>query len=190
MSGRQNRRWVGFLGLALAGLVLSAEAQACATDAGAPAGTMNFVHPAPGRIFTIFGPRRHPLLNLVRNHDGIDYLAAVGDPIVAAAGGEVTFAGWKGQFGIAIQIRHRDGWETLYAHLSRPIVRAGDCLKAGDGIGMSGNTGFSTGPHLHFEISRNGTHVDPATLLDITGRKCVLDCPSDPDRPCVCEPSK
>jgi murein DD-endopeptidase MepM/ murein hydrolase activator NlpD len=190
MIGYFGRRRMARLGALFACLVLSADALACSTDTDPPAKVPGFTHPAAGKIFTKFGPRFHPLLNLVRHHDGIDYLAKVGDPILAAASGEVAFAGWRGQFGIAVQIRHRGGWETFYAHLSRPSVRAGDCVRAGDVIGLSGNTGFSTGPHLHFEISHDGSHVDPATLLDITGRECVLECPADPDRPCACEPEK
>jgi murein DD-endopeptidase MepM/ murein hydrolase activator NlpD len=79
-------------------------------------------------------------------------------------------AGNQGQFGVAIEIRHEAGWATFYAHLSRPAVRAGDCVKTGDVIGASGNTGLSTGPHLHFELRRDGKPIEPASLLDVTGR--------------------
>lgn len=176
--------------VAAVGFSLPGDLQACVPDATPMAKAPNFVHPAPGMVMAVFGPRFHPLLNMKKHHDGIDYLAKVGDPIIAAASGEVAFAGHQGPFGIAIEIRHDGGWSTFYAHLSRPSVRAGDCVTAGDVIGASGNTGFSTGPHLHLEIRHNGTHVDPETLLDIAGRKCVLDCPSDPNKPCVCEPAK
>ncbi len=94
------------------------------------------VHPpSSGEIETTFGPRIHPLLNVTRQHDGIDYFAAIGDPVIAAASGEVRFAENKGEFGIAVEIRHEAGWVTFYAHFSCPSVRAGDCVKAGDVIG-------------------------------------------------------
>lgn len=191
MLGHFGRLWVTPLGGAIACFALSADVRACATtDAGPTAKAPSLIHPAPGKIFETFGPRFHPLLNGRRQHNGFDYLANTGDPIHAAASGEVTFAGDLGAHGRAIEIKHDAGWATFYAHLSRPAVRTGDCVKAGDVIGASGNTGLSTGPHLHFEIRRDGNPIDPETLLDITGRKCVLDCPSDPDRPCTCEPSK
>jgi len=163
------RRWMGLLCAVGATFALSSAAQACATDA-AWANGPRFVHPAPGKIIVDFGRHVHPLLNRVRQHNGIDYAADIGDPIHAAAGGEVTFAGHKGEFGLAMEIQHADGWVTFYAHLSRFTVRPGDCVKAGDIIGKSGNTGFSVGPHLHFEIRSKGAHIDPANLLDVAGR--------------------
>jgi murein DD-endopeptidase MepM/ murein hydrolase activator NlpD len=188
MVGHSCRGWIGLMCAAYAGVVLSADAEACATDVGAPAKEPSFIHPASGMVMTAFGLRVHPLLNTKKHHDGIDYVANIGDPIHAAADGEVRFAESKGQFGIAIEIQHDAGWVTFYAHLSRPSVRAGDCVRAGDIIGASGDTGFSTGPHLHFEIRHNGAHVDPAKLLDMNGRNCVIVCPSD--QPCMCETSK
>lgn len=188
MIGHSGRQWIGLLGVMVIAIVLSADAQACATDTGTTAKGPSFIHPAPGKLMTAFGRRHHPLLNVRKHHDGIDYFANIGDPVIAAAGGEVRFAEHKGQFGISIEIRHGAGWATFYAHLSRPAVRAGDCVKVGDSIGASGNTGFSIGPHLHFEIRHNGAHLDPAKLLDMTGRECVIVCPSD--KPCMCEPSR
>jgi murein DD-endopeptidase MepM/ murein hydrolase activator NlpD len=188
MMGHSSRQWIGLLGAVVVGVALSADAQACATDTATTAKAPTFIHPAPGKLMTAFGRRVHPLLNVRKHHNGIDYFASIGDPIIAAASGEVRFAERKGEYGVAIEIGHGAGWATFYAHLSRPDVRTGDCVKGGDLIGKSGNTGFSTGPHLHFEIRHNGAHVDPAKLLDMTGRECVIVCPSD--RPCMCEPSK
>jgi murein DD-endopeptidase MepM/ murein hydrolase activator NlpD len=189
MSNDWGRRLsLAMLGVAIVAVALSTDAKACANDAGTAAQAPGFIHPAPGKLMTAFGQRIHPLLNARKDHNGIDYFAEVGDPIVAAASGEVRFAENKGQFGIAIEIRHDAGWQTFYAHLSRPDVRSGDCVKVGDPIGAAGNTGFSTGPHLHFEILQNGALVDPASLLDMTGRECVIVCPAD--RPCACEPAK
>jgi murein DD-endopeptidase MepM/ murein hydrolase activator NlpD len=169
MLARFGRLGMVHLGVAFACFVLSADVRACATVA-APTAKVHFIHPAPTKMETAFGPRFHPLLNTRRHHDGIDYFAKVGDPVQAAADGEVTFAGNKGEYGIAIEIRHDAGWTTIYAHLNWPTVRAGDCVKAGAVIGASGNTGFLTGPHLHFEIRQNDKVVDPTSLLDMTGR--------------------
>jgi murein DD-endopeptidase MepM/ murein hydrolase activator NlpD len=170
MIGHSGWRWVGLVAAASAGMVLSADAKACATDPVSIAKGPSFIHPAPGKIEAGFGPRFHPLLNFIMQHNGMDYIANIGDPVHAAASGEVTSAGNQGEHGNAIEIRHGAGWVTFYAHLSRLAVRAGDCVKAGDLIGMSGNSGFSVGPHLHFEIRENGKYLDPAPLLDMMGR--------------------
>jgi murein DD-endopeptidase MepM/ murein hydrolase activator NlpD len=150
--------------------ILSGNAQACVADVSPTPEAPNFSHPAPTKIETPFGPRFHPLLNARRHHDGIDYVAKIADPVQAAASGEVVSSGDKGEHGIAIEVRHHAEWTTLYAHLHWPYVRTGACVKAGDVIGASGNTGFSIGPHLHFEIRQKGRIVDPTSLLDMSGR--------------------
>jgi murein DD-endopeptidase MepM/ murein hydrolase activator NlpD len=118
-----------------------------------------------GEIVETFGIRFHPLLNTRKQHTGMDFAAAVGQPLTAAAAGEIASAGNEGSPGIAILIRHQDGWETFYSHLSRLAVRAGDCVKRGDLIGYSGSTGFTVGRVLHFEVRHNGTPIDPSSLL-------------------------
>jgi murein DD-endopeptidase MepM/ murein hydrolase activator NlpD len=164
---RSRRAGLGISAMVVAVLGAASAASAC-PGGERTHGTPMFGHPVPGAVVSGYGPRNHPLLNLVRHHDGIDYAAAVGDPVHAAAAGEIVHAGWLGQLGIAVVIRHADGWETLYAHLARPAAGIGDCVKAGDMIGMAGTTGLSVGPALHFETRRHGAHVDPETLLAAT----------------------
>lgn len=129
--------------------------------------------PAPGSmvwpLFTDvsseFGPRMHPIALVERMHDGIDFDGATGDPIGAAAAGEVFFVGWISGYGNTTLIDHGGGVETLYAHQSDFAVSEGDFVEAGQTIGYVGSTGNSTGPHLHFEVSVDGAPVDPRDFL-------------------------
>lgn len=134
-----------------------------------PRTTRSFVMPVEGaRITSTFGARRHPIRRVSHRHDGVDFAALVGTPVLAAADGEVTFIGYQGRgFGRYIVIAHRYDSETLYAHLSATArgLRVGDTVSAGDEIGAIGRTGMATGPHLHFELRRNGNPVDPSPLL-------------------------
>ena len=86
-----------------------------------------------------------------------------GTAIYAADGGTVTYAGWGGGLGYYVSIDHGNGFKTIYAHCSALYVSKGAKVKQGDVIGLSGNTGYSTGPHLHFEINKNGSSYDPLT---------------------------
>ncbi|GGB86143.1 hypothetical protein GCM10011494_00530 [Novosphingobium endophyticum] len=117
------------------------------------------------RLTSRFGMRHHPLLGEYRLHAGIDLGAAMGEPVHATSGGTVSAAGWQGGYGIAVRIDHGKGIETRYAHLSRLNVRPGQAIKPGDVIGFVGSTGRSTGPHLHYEVRRNGQPIDPSTTL-------------------------
>lgn len=112
-----------------------------------------------------FGMRLNPVLNQVRLHAGVDLRAAIGDPVHATSGGVVMSAGWQGAYGLAVRIDHGKGVETRYAHLSRLNVAPGQTIKPGDVIGFVGSTGRSTGPHLHYEVRRNGHAVDPSSTL-------------------------
>jgi len=107
--------------------------------------------------------RFHPVLRIYRPHLGVDYAAAYGAPVVAAAGGVVTRAGAGGEAGRMVQIRHPNGYETLYMHLSAIAdgVRAGARVDQGQIIGRVGSSGLSTGPHLDYRIRRNGAYVNP-----------------------------
>jgi murein DD-endopeptidase MepM/ murein hydrolase activator NlpD len=98
-------------------------------------------------------------------HPGIDIATSMGTPIFATADGEVVQSGWSGGYGNIVQINHGNGIETIYGHNSRVIVNAGQYVKKGQIICYSGNTGRSTGPHLHYEIRVNGTAVDPIRFL-------------------------
>ena len=120
--------------------------------------------PVAGHLTSSFGMRYHPILGYSRMHQGIDYGAPMGSPIVAATDGIVNFAGWHGGHGNFVQIRHAGGLGTGYAHMSRIIARAGQHVNAGQLIGYVGSTGLSTGPHLHFEVYRNNVAVNPGSV--------------------------
>lgn len=98
-------------------------------------------------------------------HHGVDLGVPIGTPVHAMAGGTITVAGPKSGYGFAVMIDHGFGWVTLYGHLDRVDVTVGDRVRAGDLIGLSGNTGLSTAPHLHFEVRRFGRSRDPVPLL-------------------------
>lgn len=121
--------------------------------------------PVGGAITSTFGPRRHPILGTVRAHTGIDFGSASGTPIKSAGAGEVLFVGDRGGYGVTVIIDHGGTLATLYAHQSRTAVRAGQTVTRGQTIGYVGSTGFSTGPHLHFEVRVNGNPVDPLRYL-------------------------
>lgn len=101
-----------------------------------------------------------------RWHKGNDYACPVGTSVMASCGGTVSAAGWSSGYGYCVRIQHPDGRETRYAHLSKILVHAGQQVKQGEKIALSGNTGRSTGPHLHFEILINGTQVDPLKYMN------------------------
>lgn len=105
--------------------------------------------------------RFHPVTQSTAPHRAIDYAAPIGTPILATGDGVVTRASWNGGYGNYISIRHNDTWDTAYAHLSKYAVSAGERVKQGQIIGYVGSTGWSTGPHLHYEMIKNGTKVNP-----------------------------
>lgn len=108
-----------------------------------------------------FGMRAHPMLGVRRAHAGIDLAAPTGTPVFATGAGRVTAANWQGGYGLLVSVNHGAGLQTRYAHLSGIAVRSGQNVKAGDLIGTVGSTGRSTGPHLHYELRRNGQAVNP-----------------------------
>src|SRR5262249_23627471 len=117
------------------------------------------------RISSGFTLRRmHPILGHVTTHLGIDYAAPAGTPVSASADGLVSLAGWTDGFGNTIHLRHANGYQTFYGHLSRIRVRAGQRVSQGDTIGAVGSTGLSTGPHLDYRMTRNGVFVNPLTI--------------------------
>ncbi|HEY6222792.1 MAG TPA: M23 family metallopeptidase, partial [Gemmatimonadales bacterium] len=98
-------------------------------------------------------------------HEGIDIAAPIGTPIRASGGGSVEAAGADPAYGMFVLLRHPGGYETMYGHASRVLVREGDTVSAGVVIGLTGNSGRSTAPHLHFEVRRQGQSLDPLTLV-------------------------
>jgi murein DD-endopeptidase MepM/ murein hydrolase activator NlpD len=113
------------------------------------------------RFSSGFGWRIHPITGRRSFHDGVDMACGYGTPIHAAAAGLVIHAGWYGPYGIAVVIDHGSGWGTLYGHCSSLAVSAGQSVSAGQVIGYVGSTGYSTGPHLHYSVRRNGSPVAP-----------------------------
>jgi murein DD-endopeptidase MepM/ murein hydrolase activator NlpD len=119
---------------------------------------------AGGRLTSSFGMRRHPLLGYSRMHKGMDIGVAYGTPIVAATDGVVKFAGRHGGHGNYVKLSHGHGLATGYAHMSRIAARVGQHVSQGQVIGYVGSTGISTGPHLHYEVYKNGVAINPAKI--------------------------
>ncbi len=122
--------------------------------------------PAPGRVASTFGYRRDPFGRGREFHSGIDIANNSGVKIKAAGGGIVTYAGYNGGYGNFIIIKHGYGYESLYAHNRKLLVKRGDQVSKGDIIAEMGSTGRSTGPHLHFEVHFQGRAVNPYTVLN------------------------
>ena len=120
--------------------------------------------PVPGSVSSNFGMRRHPILGYSRMHKGMDFRAGYGTPILAASDGRVTGAGWHGGYGKQVRISHGGGLSTSYSHMSRFTVSPGTQVRRGQVIGYVGSTGLSTGPHLHYEMYRNGAAINPASV--------------------------
>jgi murein DD-endopeptidase MepM/ murein hydrolase activator NlpD len=120
--------------------------------------------PVQGHITSTFGYRYHPILHFSRFHAGVDFGAAWGSPIVAAADGQVERAGWAGGYGRQVRLAHGGGLETSYSHMSEIVAQPGSYVHAGQLIGYVGSSGLSTGPHLHYEVLRNGTPVNPLSV--------------------------
>ena len=133
-------------------------------DVGAQ-GEGGWVAPTRGRISSRFGNRYHPILHREKMHTGEDIAAGYGTPFRAARGGRVLYSGWQKSYGNTVIVDNGNGTTTLYGHASKLKVRAGQTVKAGQNIGNVGSTGWSTGPHLHFEVRKNGKPVDPSKYV-------------------------
>lgn len=126
----------------------------------------NFCIPVPGAVTSDFGPRRY------RFHYGIDLRVCVGDTVLAAFTGKVRIIDYeRGGYGHYVVIRHDNGLETVYAHLSQVLVELNQNVKSGELIALGGNTGHSTGPHLHFETRYIGNAINPATIINFSTGK-------------------
>ena len=123
--------------------------------------------PLSGKINSGFGYRKDPINSRLAFHSGIDIDAYWGQPVIATADGVVSHAGWYKGYGKTVIVEHKNGYETLYGHLSGLNVKEGQYVKSGDVIGFAGSTGRSTGPHLHYEILKNNQNVDPARYLSL-----------------------
>ena len=123
------------------------------------------------RMSSGFGMRRHPVLGYNKMHKGIDFAARTGTPIYAAGDGIIEKAGWVGGYGKYVKIRHNSKLKTAYAHMSKIKVKNGSRVKQGDVIGYVGSTGRSTGPHLHYEVHKNGRQINPRSVNLPTGQE-------------------
>lgn len=124
-----------------------------------------------GYISSTFGRRLDPFTGKAAVHQGIDFNTGhVGEQVFAVAAGVVNFSGWKDGYGRMVQIDHGNGYQTLYAHDQKLLVNEGDVVKKGQVIALSGTSGRSTGPHVHFEVHKNGRVVDPASYIQSTIR--------------------
>jgi len=108
-----------------------------------------------------FGMRLHPILKVMKMHEGLDILTDIGSPVFAPGKGKVTYVGPRGGYGLTVEIEHGFGYKTVFAHLSKSLVKEGQIVKRGDRIALTGNSGLSTGPHLHYEVHYNGVPQDP-----------------------------
>lgn len=123
--------------------------------------------PTPGysRITSDYGMRVHPILKTKRMHTGIDIAAPMGAKVVAALDGGVIYVGWNGAYGRTVIVDHGSGISTMYPHLSKSLVKVGQEVRAGQKIAEVGSTGWSTGPHIHFEVRKNGDPINPWPYL-------------------------
>lgn len=117
------------------------------------------------KITSGFGLRVHPLFGVLKYHEGIDLKQKYGAPVRAACDGRVIFAGWAEGYGKLVILKHHKGYTTYYGHLSKIRVKVGSWVNKGQIIGNVGDTGWTTGPHLHFEIRKNGVPVDPKKII-------------------------
>lgn len=146
----------------LAGLLSAEQLQAAATPAGRPIRRGWQSSPYGNRIDPITGKRAW--------HDGADFAGREGSDILAVASGVVSWSGYKNGYGNLIEVSHGDGLSTRYGHNAENLVEVGDLVRRGDVIALMGNTGRSTGPHVHFEVFKNGRTVDPAAYVKRTYR--------------------
>ena len=123
------------------------------------------IKPTTGNFGDRFGMRRHPIIKIRRMHNGVDFLTYYNTPVYAPGGGIIEYVGRNGGFGKMIIINHGHGYKTRYAHLNKFKVKKGQKVKRGDLIGLTGNSGLSTGPHLHYEVRHNGIALNPRNFI-------------------------
>ena len=124
--------------------------------------------PHNGALTSQFGNRANPFSGKgAEDHGGLDIKGNTGDPVRATANGKVAFAGVQGGYGNVVRVAHGNGYETVFGHLSRIDVKTGDTIEAGSVVGLLGSTGRSTGPHLHYEVQRNGERLDPELYMSL-----------------------
>ena len=122
--------------------------------------------PVNGKITSLFGMRNHPVMGETLHHDGIDISQPTGTPVKPLTSGVVTFSGNEGGYGLMVEIDHGNGLTSRYAHLSKLLVHKGEQITPSQSLGQVGQTGLTTGPHLHLEIHNQNTAIDPLTVLN------------------------
>lgn len=132
------------------------------------------ITPTWGWLASPYGWRRHPMGGTPGHHWGIDIASPAGTPVLATMPGAVAYAGPYGSYGLVVYVVHRNGWSSLYGHLSSALVRPGQRVACAQIIGRVGSTGLSTGPHLHFELRYRGYPVDPLPYLWAAYRRSRL----------------
>ncbi len=129
---------------------------------------INPVNPKKQRISSDFGRRFHPISKKYKTHHGIDIASEEGNGIYASADGKIILVSKKNSgYGYEVKIQHKYGFITRYAHMSKILCKGGQIVKKGDIIGLVGTTGFSTGPHLHYEVLKNGKRINPKPLINL-----------------------
>ncbi|HBI14291.1 MAG TPA: hypothetical protein DDY20_02030 [Desulfobulbaceae bacterium] len=131
--------------------------------------------PVPGEISSKFGSRIDPLLNKKAFHPGIDFRGRSGDKVNATANGVVKMVAYEEDYGRYVILSHGKSFETLYAHLQKTLVKEGEKVKLGQAIGLVGNTGRSTGPHLHYGVQHRGKFVDPMKYIKVANLSLPAD---------------
>ena len=122
--------------------------------------------PCEGRLADDFGMRMHPIFKIMRMHNGVDIITDTGTKVYAPGSAIVDFIGWRGGYGLTLELDHGFGYKTIFAHLESVKVKQGQHLQRGDFIALSGNSGkLSTGPHLHYEVRNNGIALDPRNFI-------------------------
>ncbi|GAB5046987.1 peptidoglycan DD-metalloendopeptidase family protein [Thermodesulfovibrio sp. TK110] len=122
--------------------------------------------PVSGRITSSFGLRIDPIDGKLRHHNGIDIAVPEGTPVKPVLSGKVIYSGWMGGYGNCVIVEHENGIQTVYAHNSKNLVKTGDTVTSQSVIALSGSTGRTTGPHLHFEVRKDGVAVNPVAMLN------------------------
>ncbi|HQZ95826.1 MAG TPA: peptidoglycan DD-metalloendopeptidase family protein [Pyrinomonadaceae bacterium] len=135
------------------------------SETKAASGPLKYRYPVAGLLTSDIGNRVHPIDGKVKFHAGLDLAVPPGTSVQASAEGVVSFAGWSGGYGNLLVVKHADGRETRYGHLNKLLVTEGDTVSAGQVVALSGSTGRSTGPHVHFEIRENGQVLNPLNIL-------------------------
>jgi len=124
------------------------------------------IKPSAGTMENDFGMRMHPILKVMRMHNGIDIITDVGTKVFAPGAGTVDFVGWRSGYGLTLEIDHGFGYRTLYGHLKEIDVKEGKHIIRGDWLALTGNSGeLSSGPHLHYEVRHNGIALDPRNFI-------------------------